>query len=1302
MTTDSFDNVTINSNIGQSTYVEIISIKEITHQAFKQLPSTDLAYNILAFQKPSNAIAPRDTPTFVPAPRSKYSINKNIADQKSSQNKSEKINRDFHDILTLPKSTRTTTGGCAEGFTNLISDPSFDSGVSGLIDQNDVPLTSEYWDSTNKALVITPTNNRHTIKRLFTGLIPGKVYTITFNIVSTVPITGTNHRGILYYVTDSSGTQLNNYLRYANRGGSEGKWGASFIAPDNGQAIFIIDGDGSNQLYKLILPQASLTIDFIDCCVMGTIDGFRRIDYTNFANGPNGWVVPRIENKVAKLYENVNSFISKSFNDIEINKPLKIQIHIADNGISNVIYPPGPFGAGPAPTVGLATRLWYRMGVVITDIGNTPNTTTIELSNGPGSYTLDYIPKSQNINIRIVNAKMLGYVDMGTYLGEAHIAEIALHAGQIKPCDKNINSNVRIRIELLGRPTYPINLFNAFIRYKYRDVNNSFNYTYINKSIDLEGHTGIQGCNTWKQQGNGGQLDDDVLSQQLTLSLSSQTPSNGEFRSIINKNNWLWPIPTIGSQPNRDQVILTFHAPPDGLIESVEFLFLANTININNPEDLSFTGPFVCDEANALQISLEYTNRNNVQQSFSANVNLTDLYETTANYNPSDEYWDVISNVGNGIKATTARWESVEFILDAIEGDGLDQCTEPIQYDGDLNGQFVFSKFEMQGYASVSQPLEPSTCVVELVDGQAINEVQSIIIPPSYAGKYNILFDYNDIIDTVDIPWNATSNLLRTRLASLDNILGTNNIMTSGNGTNISPFLVTFMNDLGARDVPLLEVDTTGLAGSASASTQRLRSGTTNERQMITNVTDTLADLIISSGSNQTAPIDHDATLNEFQSALEALLGVGNVIVTGRTTDRDIAYKGPWFIDFRGVYAGANVQTLTVEPSPQYKVTVEWQGDIGANELQQVIVDATGGSFTLELYPPSGSDDGNSYITNPISWNATAATVKQSIIQSANFLTSNDITVTKISHETLNIWNVEFRGAYANIEIPLISADGGSLVGQEAIVAEVVKGGGVSERQRVIILNGSGGTFRLRFNINNTIYTTVPIPVTATIDQIEVAILNLAPFDDGDVTVINSSGSIPAECGNGNVLLDITLIFDPKFGNIPPITIIYDSDGSLTLTPVAEPPYPYEPPICDDAELISFQTGPLFCRPEVDGSIDEPYIACCDGDNIRSSANVVKQLSVQRDLFDPSENLSIRKMALQKGLNPNDYIPYLRNFESNTLEEVDYSHIPVTKSSIILLSSDLNTVGGKNRAINYLKTNTEILPARFVWPKNGF
>lgn len=100
-------------------------------------------------------------------------------------------------------------------------------------------------------------------------------------------------------------------------------------------------------------------------------------------------------------------------------------------------------------------------------------------------------------------------------------------------------------------------------------------------------------------------------------------------------------------------------------------------------------------------------------------------------------------------------------------------------------------------------------------------------------------------------------------------------------------------------------------------------------------------------------------------------------------------------------------------------------GSGGVNEIQSVIVDATGGTFTLTF-------DGET--TSAIAYNASASTV-QAALEALATPVPDDFVVTS---PEAGVFNVEFVGAYAATDVVKMTADSTNLTGASASAVVIV------------------------------------------------------------------------------------------------------------------------------------------------------------------------------------------------------------------------------------------------------------------------
>lgn len=707
------------------------------------------------------------------------------------------------------------------------------------------------------------------------------------------------------------------------------------------------------------------------------------------------------------------------------------------------------------------------------------------------------------------------------------------------------------------------------------------------------------------------------------------------------------------------------------------------------------------DPSISLNIGIKYQNNLNLNREFSTTVLYSTLYEEEG----ERLQWDTISTLGNGIKGNNARWHVAKFNLDTVDGTGIDQCTSPTSFVATGTGNLDLGEFRINGSAVVFDPCDAEVIVEEIVKGAIDNETQLITLPNPTGGTWDLTVTINGDSQTATIPWNTTSAVLQNRIGLLSNV-GRNNVSVSNSGNQ---YTIEFINDLSGVNIPLMTADGSNLTGTASGIVETLVSGTRNERQTITVAPGTLNDLIVEFNGETSLPITYNWSLNQKQAAIEAIstIGVGNVTVSGDSTDRDSPYTGNLIIDFIGSLSNNNVPNITVQPEPFYTANTNWHGGSAVNERQRIRVVAASGTFTIKIYKPE--DENIFFITSPIPYNANDIQIKDAILASS-YIAESDINVVKTPTDTnnpfLNEWTIEFKGAYSGIDFKQMEIDSSQLRGGNVIITSVLNGGQISEKQRITILRANSGFFRLRTTINGVNRLSGKIVWNTTASGLQNILEQHPEIDPGDIVVVqNGNGPDPDVTGR------FTITFR-GYGDVQPIIPEYRRTllcNPIILKPVPSPPYQYPlEPECE-IEDLSCQSGPLLNRP-CPG--DEPSIEtqCCDEINIRESANISVQLSIQRDLFDMnrkiystngnSKNATIKDIVRSKGIDVNRFTPYLRNFLTGQLTETTYTKELQTGLSIILIEKQLDTDRGKSRISNYLANHREILPTRMAWPSN--
>jgi hypothetical protein len=832
--------------------------------------------------------------------------------------------------------------------------------------------------------------------------------------------------------------------------------------------------------------------------------------------------------------------------------------------------------------------------------------------------------------------------------------------------------------------------------------------------------------------------------------------------------------------------------------------------------DSTCPGPFQIspDPGFSLDLVLRYVNNSNQAREFRKTFLLTALHQVSVGF-PTSPKWDAQTATGGGILGSIARWESAKFVLDAVDGSGLDQCTTPLEFVTTGTGRFNFNKFRLRGRGSAIAACDAKLVVTEINKGVAVNEIQSIILPNPSGGHWALTFNFaGTTATTTNIPWDATAVQVRNKLEALSNI-GAGNVEVTGKGTPDVPFNIKFIGTMGGRDLRPLVADGSGLTGASTAFAIKVSTGTRNERQTITKTAGVNSGLLVTFSGIQSQPIAFNSSLNEMQAILEGIstIGPGNVLVTGATTNRDADYQGPWYVDFVGALAGQNVPTFNVQTTG-YSASTNWQGGTGINDVQKIIVSAVAGSFKLVVTKPGAipdvtgfnaqtssfvggvritwtpnltpglnitiddSADGvtwnlntrsvgasvsevnytalptgqqrlfrarftdgtnfsanyatddaiagdgstpappppappappppappaaGSSTTDPIDVNAEAQQIKQKILAVAGWLDGNDLVVTRLPDTPgapdLNQWTIEFTGDWAKQNIPLVGVQDVNLRGASVIVRETSKGSGSGERQKINMFKAAGGTYRLKVTVNGVTGTTVLIPWDASAESVQLALqaLPLFPLPD-DISVKD------AEIREPDVVNSFIVSFNRRFGDVPLIETVNNLQcNPLTLSAVGPPPYDYKLPECDEEiENLFCSPGALLCRPG-EGDPEVPEETCCDPITIRDSANYYREVVLQRDLFDPNSHttsgkaLTIKDMAVLKGLRPSQYNAYLRDFYTGILRPVDMTTAVDTKMSVLLVGVDIDTKATRERLSRELKRRPGVLPSRMVW-----
>lgn len=257
-----------------------------------------------------------------------------------------------------------------------------------------------------------------------------------------------------------------------------------------------------------------------------------------------------------------------------------------------------------------------------------------------------------------------------------------------------------------------------------------------------------------------------------------------------------------------------------------------------------------------------------------------DSYATTFSYGISD-----LDQLKSALAAVLGLWGSYygRAGLFAIKFSDTDTATLDT---------FAVDGAELSGTAS-------STILqYEGLSGGA-NEVQQVWVSGT-GGTFDLSYDGQT---ASGIAWNASAAALESALEALSNITG---VGVTGSGTSSDPWVITF-DDPGAENVPELTGDPANLTGGGgTVLTVTTAAAHVDEVQTITlgvGVTGGSFQLLFD--GEPTANIAYDANAATLEAALEALIGIDNLSVTG---------NGPWVVTFDGpLLSGQNVALLTAD-----------------------------------------------------------------------------------------------------------------------------------------------------------------------------------------------------------------------------------------------------------------------------------------------------------------------------------------------------------------------------------------------------
>jgi RTX calcium-binding nonapeptide repeat (4 copies) len=179
-------------------------------------------------------------------------------------------------------------------------------------------------------------------------------------------------------------------------------------------------------------------------------------------------------------------------------------------------------------------------------------------------------------------------------------------------------------------------------------------------------------------------------------------------------------------------------------------------------------------------------------------------------------------------------------------------------------------------------------------------------------------------------------------------------------------------------------------------------------------------------GSLSTGHLNAGATASQVQSALEGLstIGSGNVAVTQAGNQYTITFQGSLGHSNQPQIV-ADGSNLTLTPATA-AVGTTVNGNSTTDEVQQVIVDATSGTFTLSF-------DGQT-TTPPIAYNASAGTV-QAALEALSTIGAGNVGVTSAPAGTnATVYTITFQAGLHHKDVDQITVDASGLTGPGSAV----------------------------------------------------------------------------------------------------------------------------------------------------------------------------------------------------------------------------------------------------------------------------
>lgn len=418
--------------------------------------------------------------------------------------------------------------------------------------------------------------------------------------------------------------------------------------------------------------------------------------------------------------------------------------------------------------------------------------------------------------------------------------------------------------ESIDIPRIPLNVFNAFVKLKYRNplVPSQFTYAYLIPTC--EGHTCIgdppkeisSTCNYgdtvdfWKQQGLGSVAQLSILAQNLTTKVVESVTANKAV-NIDGLANWLWSVPQSKSAFYNDELTAYFPSYEDAVnvLDTIEVYVLANQVYPDGdfpPKNcdgypLSFEDPGM-----NLSLIISYDDQKKVNHSFSKVFSRNDIYTTYGDFTKNlPSQWDTLTSLGNGVRGRKAAWYKAAYVLDTPDGkqpDGsptLNQCSKPLKVI--LNG--VGSCYMLPGPAQDApevsingngynrRPCNPQMRFDMVNQGRSNYSIISLNQPKATGGTYTVTFEKsnNGVVGqsyVFQLSNGETPEVLAQLLSSRDGfVTAASDIGISGNGTSDDPFILAFIGRSQGLGYSITKTDGSKLAGAGSYTTEIVATG---------------------------------------------------------------------------------------------------------------------------------------------------------------------------------------------------------------------------------------------------------------------------------------------------------------------------------------------------------------------------------------------------------------------------------------------------------------------------------------------